>query len=181
VYITLKRAGVVAEIDACQAVAAYCLCDMARVSVETQKLIDLNKPTPITKRDVDDMVYKDADYRIYEMTNAISRRDYSTFCAILYDLLSKGYDENALLSSLLSYFKNLLFIASSDKSEKELAELLKMKEFGVKKSREQAQSIGKNKLIGYVNGIYARIADIKSGKLTPTGSFNLCLANIFFA
>lgn len=180
-YITLKRAGVVASADACQAIAAYCLCDMARVSKEVQKIIELNKEGEITRADVDELVYKDADYRIYEMTNAVSRKNYSRFTEICYDLLSKGADENVIISSLLSYFKNLLIILSSSQTNASLAQSLKMKEYGVKMSGEQARAIGKDKLIYYVNSLYCLSSRIKSGQLTAGGALSCALSDIFFA
>jgi DNA polymerase III delta subunit len=180
-YLTLKRAGVQAEVEACEAIAAYCLNDMARVSVEVEKFIALKKAGVISKTDVDELVYKDADYRIYEMTNAISRKNYSAFTVILYDLKSKGFDENAILSSLFNYFKNLLTICTSNKSEKELAELLKMKEYGVKKSGEQAQVFGKNRLVNYVESLYSLISDIKSGRKSQEGALFSALSTLFFS
>lgn len=180
-YVTLKRAGVIASVEACQAIAAFCRCDMARVSREVEKLILLNKEGEITLADVSDLVYKDADYRIYEMTNAVSRRNYSLFVEICYDLLSKGMEESAVISSLLSYFRNLLIILSSDCSDAELAQLLKMKEYGVKKSGEQARAIGKEKLIYCVNGLYSLSSRFKSGQLTQSGALSAALTGIFFA
>jgi DNA polymerase III delta subunit len=180
-YLTLKRAGVPSSVEACQAIAAYCLCDMGRVSVEVEKLIALKSEQGITKALVDELIYKDADYRIYEMTNAVARKNNAAFCEILYDLLSKGNDENLILSALLSYFKNLLIIATSNSSDKELADMLKMKEYGVKKSGEQAQAIGRERLKNLVSGLYSLIADIKSGNLTPTGALDCAIAKVLFA
>ncbi|MDE7087647.1 MAG: DNA polymerase III subunit delta, partial [Clostridia bacterium] len=101
-YVTLKRAGIASSVEACEAVADYCLCDMARVSRETEKLIEYAKDGSVTKADVDELVYKDADFRVYQMTDAVARKDWSSFCSIMYDLLSKGYDENAVIASLLN-------------------------------------------------------------------------------
>ncbi|MGN0813820.1 MAG: DNA polymerase III subunit delta [Candidatus Coproplasma sp.] len=180
VYLTLKRAGIACTVDAGRAVAAYCLCDMSRVSKEVEKLTELGVPQ-ITVKEVDDLVYKDADYRIYEMTNAIARKNYSLFAEICNDLTVKGMDENALISSLLSYFKNLLIILSSSESDARLAEKMKMKEFAVKKSREAARSFGRSKLTGFVNSLYALSSDLRGSKITPEGAFSCALANIFFA
>jgi DNA polymerase III delta subunit len=152
---------------------------MARVSVEVEKLIALGQKE-ITMTDVDELVYKDADYRIYEMTNAVARKNYSQFCEIMDDLKLKGLDENAILSSLLSYFKNALIIVTSDKSDAAIADMLKMKEYGVKKTGEQARIIGKQRLIDYVNCLYSQISDIKSGRLTPVGALNCAVSTIFF-
>jgi DNA polymerase III delta subunit len=179
-YLTFKRAGIAAQVDACEAIAAYCLNDMARVSVEVEKLIEYSSGT-ISKADVDEMVFKDADYRVYEMTGALARKNYNLFTQVMYDLLSKSYDENFILASLLSYFKNLLTITESNMSDKQLADALKMKEYGVKKSREQADAIGKKRLLDFVQTIYSLIADIKSGKLTPVGALSIATQKVFFA
>ena len=91
-YITMKRAGVSSSVEACEAIADYCLCDMSRVSKEVEKLIACGKEGMITKTDVDGLVYKDADFRVYQMTGAVARRDYSAFAEIYSDLLGKGYE-----------------------------------------------------------------------------------------
>lgn len=179
VYITLKRSGIVASVDACRAVAAYCLCDMARVSKEVEKLTQLNLPQ-ITVREVDDLVYKDADYRIYEMTNAVARKNFSLFAEICNDLLSKGMDENALIASLLNYFKNLLIILCSSESNAKIAEKMKMNEYAVKKSGEAARAFGKAKLTCFVNSLYALSSDLRNGRITPEGALATVLARIFF-
>lgn len=179
-YLTLKRAGIAASADACRAIAEYCLCDMSRVSVEVEKFVLLKKDGAVTREDVDALVYKDADYRIYEMTNAVARKNYRLFCEIAYDLLSKGYDGNSLISSLLNYFKNLLAVHTSPLPDARLAETLKMKEYGVKKSREQASAIGKESLIYFVNRLYALSSDFKSGKISSEGALTSAFSAVFF-
>lgn len=179
VYLTLKRSGVASSVDACRAVAAYCLCDMSRVSKEVEKLTELGLPQ-IGIKEVDDLVYKDAEYRVYEMTNAVARKNYSLFMQICNDLLVKGMDENALISSLLNYFKNLLIIACSSESDARLAEKLKMKEYGVKKSGEAARAFGRKKLTCFVNSLYGLSSSLKNGRLTPEGALSTALSRIFF-
>lgn len=179
-YLTMKRAGVPSTVEACEAIAQYCLCDMARVSREVEKLIEWSKGAQVTKAAVDELVYKDADFRVYQMTNAVSRKDYSTFAEICYDLLSKGFDENALLASLLNYFKNLLFISCSNASDKELSATTKMTEYGVKKSREQARAIGKDRLMELVGSLYSYVSSFRGGLITAEGALSSAVARIFF-
>jgi DNA polymerase III delta subunit len=179
-YITLKRAGVAATIDACQKIAAYCLCNMARVSVEVEKFIQLKKQGTIDVNDVDELVYKDADYRVYEMTGAIAKKNMNAFTSICLDLIEKSYDENAILAALLSYFKNLLIISTANSSDAALADMLKMKEYGVKKSREQANVFGKDRLTYYVNSLYDLSAKLKSGRLTAQGALYVAMGDVFF-
>lgn len=180
VYITLRRAGINTTTACCECVAEYCLCDMARVSVEVQKLIDYKKEGTLTREEVDELVFKDADYRIYELTGAAARRDFTKFCEIADELQKKAGDEVFLLNGLFNYFKNLLTILSSRESDSELSKLLKMKEYGVKKSREQAERIGQNRLEVWVDYIYSRIADMKCGKITPQSAVQTVQNAIFF-
>ncbi|MDE7082229.1 MAG: DNA polymerase III subunit delta [Clostridia bacterium] len=181
VYITLRRAGVNASTACCESIAEYCLCNMARVSVEVQKLIDFKKEGTLTREEVDDLVFKDADYRIYELTGAAARRDFTKFCEIADELQKKAGDEVFLLNGLFNYFKNLLTIISSGENDAELSRLLKMKEYGVKKSREQAERIGQKQLEAWVNYIYSAISDMKCGRVTPQSAVQTVENAIFFA
>lgn len=183
VYITLKRAGISATADACEAVADYCLCDMARVSRETDKLAEYcsgGETAAVTRREVDELVYKDADYRVYQMTGAIARKDYATFTEILTDLQTKGFDENFLIASLLNYFKTLLTVLEADMPENELMTQLKMTEYVLGKNRQQARQIGREPLIKYINSLYALSSSFKSGKITADGALESAVAHIFF-
>ena len=179
-YLTFKRAGVHASVDSCTAIARYCLCNMSRVSVEVEKIIDYKKSGTLSKEEVDALVYKDAEYKIYEMTNAVARRDFDTFVAIQTELCRKAGDENSILAGLFSYFKTLLTIILSDESDRQLSELLKMKEYGVKRSREQALNIGEEKLKSLVETVYSVQSDIKFGKLSPENALQTVNNAIFF-
>lgn len=179
-YVTMKRAGLSSTVEACEAVADYCLCDMARVSKEVEKLIEYGKQGTVSKSDVDELVYKDADYRIYQMTGAVARRDFSSFAEICYDLLSKGYDENAVIASLLNYFKNLLTALTSELPDKELAVSLKMTDFVLGKTKQQAKAIGVVRLTGYINSLYGLASTFKSGQITQGGALESAIAHVFF-
>lgn len=180
VYITLRRAGVNAPTACCDSVAEYCLCDMARVSVEVQKLIDYKKAGTLTREEVDALVFKDADYRIYELTNAAASRNFTRFCEIADELQKKAGDEVFILNGLFNYFKNLLTVIASNDTGANLSKLLKMKEYGVKKSREQAERIGQSRLEEWVDYVYRAISDMKCGRLTPQSALQNVQNAIFF-
>lgn len=180
-YLTFKRANISASAEACTLIARYCLCNMSRVALEVEKLIDYKREGSLTREEVDEMVFKDAEYRLYEMTNAVAVKNYSKFMQIQSELCRKSGDETSILSGLFSYFKNLLIILSSQESNAETAKLLKMKEFGVKKSKEQAEMLGEDALKSYVTAIYAALSDIKSGFCTPQSALQKVNAQIFFS
>ena len=180
-YVTMKRAGVKSTAEACEAIASYCIRDMARVSMEVEKLIEWGRDGTVTKADVDNLVYKDAEYRVYEMTKAVARRDYTSFTLICTDLLSKGYDENALLASLLNYFKNLLAILVSSSPDGVLASELKMSEWAIKKNREEAHRFGEERLCNLINSLYSLISSFKGGLITKDGALESAVCNVFFS
>lgn len=180
-YISLKRAGIVCSVAACENLAAYCLYNMSRVAVEVQKLIDYKVSGELTLAEIDDLVYKDADYRIYEMTGAVAKRDFTKYCTISADLKNKGFDEISILNGLFSYFRTLFSVANSTLSDDRYAQENGMKEFAVKKNREQAYMLGANNLENYVNLIYKSIADVKTGLLTPASALQTCENALFFA
>lgn len=179
-YIRFKRAGIVCSTAACENLAAYCVYNMSRVSVEVQKLIDYKGSGELTMAEIDNLVYKDADYRIYEMTNAVSRRDFTKYCIISADLKSKGFDEISILNGLFSYFRTLLSASSSPLSDSQYARENGLKEYAVKKNREQAYMIGEDSLQSYVNLIYKSISEVKSGLITPVSALQICENTIFF-
>lgn len=180
-YLTLKRAGITAATATCEAIASYCLCDMARVSVEVEKLIVYKGSGELTREEVDALVYKDADFRMYELNNAAAAGNYTKFCVIADELVQKSGDEAYLLSGLFNYFKNLLTISETGGTNAELALLLKMKEYGVKKGREYADIMGAERLKNLVAYIYGAISDMKSGRITPQSAFQSVENAIFFS
>lgn len=180
VYITFKRSGITCSAAVSENLAAYCLYDMSRVAAEVQKLIDYKSSGEIKQEEIDALVYKEADYRIYEMTNAISRKDFTKYCIISNDLKNKNSDEISILNGLFSYFKNLLSAYVSPLSDGQFAKENDMKEFSVKKNREQAAMIGEKNLKKYVNSLYGAISDIKNGVITPASALQKCENEIFF-
>lgn len=179
VYATLKRAGIYADVSACRNVAAYCLCDMSRVEGEVEKLKLLGKDR-LSAADIDETVYKDTDYRIYEMTEAAAAKNHSRFCAMCAELVAKNTDKSAICAALLRFYKNLLIILTSDESNASLAAKLKMPEFAVRKNGEKACAIGVDRLLYYTRALYDCSARMRSGGLTQDGAFITSLAAVLF-
>lgn len=180
IYITLKRAGVACAADLCERIAEWCLCDMARVSVEVRKIIDFKGSGQLSEDEAEALVYKDADYRVYEMTNALARRNYTAYCEISSDLKKKGYDEISILNGLFSYFRSLLSAAASPLPDWEYAKENGLKEYSVKKNREQARVFGTERLSKLADTLYSAVAAVKSGTLTPQSALSMCENAIFF-
>jgi DNA polymerase III delta subunit len=155
---------------------------MARIAKETEKLLayaQAEKIERLTDEIVDTLVYPDAEYKIYELSNAFAKKNYSAFIRIAEELSSRGFNETALLSSLASYFKGLYEVSICKGSDGEVAAALGIKEFIAKKNREQAAKFGKERLLQLYNDVYGAISNIKCGEWTPASALKTVIAKLF--
>ncbi len=183
IYVTCKRAGVYADGITCGKLASYCIMDMSRIAMETEKLLGycaaMGKER-LTDEIVDELVYPDSEYKIYELANALARKNYSEYMKIIKDLSTRGFNETSLLSSLASYFKGLYEVSLCKGSDRDVATALGIKEYAAKKNREQAAKFGKGELLALYSGVYQAISDIKCGVLTPSAALKTVTAQLFF-
>lgn len=183
IYVTCKRAGVYADGVTCGKIATACVYDMSRISAETEKLLTYCAATGaerLTDEIVDELIYPDAEYKIYELANALARKNYSAFITILNDLSTRGFNETSLLSSLASYFKGLYDVRLCRGNDKEAAVALGLKEYAVKKNREQAAKFSLNELRQLYTDVYEAISGIKCGEMTPQAALKKVTAQLFF-
>ncbi|MBR2442476.1 MAG: DNA polymerase III subunit delta [Clostridia bacterium] len=184
IFITCKRAGVYADGVTCGKLASYCVYDMARIAQETEKLLVYCAATEqnrLTDETVEELVYPDAEYKIYELANALARKNYSAYMRVVKDLSTRGFNETSLLSSLASYFKGLYETSLCRGGDKEVAAALGIKEYAARKNREQAAKFGKGELLALYEAVYGAISAIKCGELAPSSAFKAVTAKLFFS
>lgn len=183
IYLTCKRDGVYIDGVTSGKLAEYCNFDMSRISKETEKLLCYCQAESIerlTDQIVDMLVYPDMEYKIFELANAVSRKNYSSFIRIADELMIKGFNEHSLLSSLASYFRGIYETSLMRGDDKSVALALGMKEYAVKKNREQAAKCSKEELFDLYSATYGAISDVKCGKITPSSAFKSVTAKLFF-
>lgn len=180
IFLTLKRAGVAADAATCGKIAEYCVYDMSRIAKETEKLILYcqAKGEPLSDEVVDEIVYPDSAYKIYELSNALAAGNGEKFERISSELFTKGFDENALISSLCSYFRTLYEVSTAAGSEKEIASNLGMNEYAVKKNRRQASETGRKKVYECYEYLFSLLGRIRSGALTANAAFKEAKAKL---
>ncbi len=184
IYLTCKKAGIYADGITCGKIASYCVLDMSRIAMETEKLLGYclaKGETKLADETVDALVFPDTEYKKYELANALSRKNYSAFMKILGDLSARGYNETELLSSLVSHFKGLYEISLSRGSDGEIAAALGLKEYAVRKNREQAAKYKREQILAYYETVFGAISKIKCGELTPSAAMKAVVAQLFFA
>lgn len=165
-----KAENVTVSDATCAKIAEYCLSDMTRVKNETEKLIAYaGRGGEITDDAVNRLVNRSVEYKIYEMTDYIAKRKFDLAIGVIEDMLDKGDAYGRILTSVYNYFRRLLFVAISDKSNLDTAALLGIKEFAVKKAKEQAAAFKVRALKNAVDRLGDADYAVKSGKSSADG------------
>ncbi len=156
--------GVNIDGETAKTLAEYCLLDMSRIENETKKLCAyVGQGGEISINTLDEMVARDNEYKIYEMTDYIAKKKFDLALSVIKDMLSKGETPQRILTAVYNYFRRLLHSAISDLEIEELAKCLDIKPFAVKKAREQAQKFKKKALKSAVDELTEVDYKIKSG------------------
>lgn len=139
---------------------------MTRINGETEKLISyaLGK-SQITEADVDALCVKETDYKLYEVVDFIASRRYDRAYESFTEMLDSAGDGQKLFVSLYYHFRKLFYVSVSNESDKALSEYLGIKEFAVKKAREQARRFSPKRLKAVTDKLEKEDADFKQGKL----------------
>ncbi len=180
-FALMRRAHLAADADAVMLMVRYCDRDAARMRMETEKLrLLLGENGRVTREVVESEVAKDTEYKIYELTQAASRKNGTAFMEILHDLNEKGFDEYAALSALSSHYRTLYEISNMAGSDAEVAKALGVKPYSVQKNREAASRLGKKRVEEIYGRLYELSAGARSGAYTKSGALLAAIAKIFF-
>ncbi len=144
----------------------YCLRDMKRIELETEKLIAYSsKKGKIDLADVDELVNQESDYKIYNLTDCIAKKQFEKAMKIVNDMLSKGETYQMILVAVYNYLRKLLHIRISSIGDQETQKLLGMQEYAYKKSKEQAFKFNPKSLKKAIDRLSNIDYEIKSGML----------------
>lgn len=142
----------------------FCLSDMTRIKTETNKLISyVGENGEITVETVRKMVAQDLEYKIYELTDYIGKRDFSKALSIIKDMTAKGEPASRIISYAYNYFRRLLHISISDMEQGQIAKAFGVKEYAISKMKQQASLFKKRALKSAVDALSDADYKIKSG------------------
>ena len=131
-----KRQGVVVDRLCCDRIATYCLNDMARIAVETQKLIDYGQ---IDLDSIDLLVHRDAEYVVYDLSSAIADKNAERALSIYRGLIARGEEARGLFGLLYSFYRRVYYVKTSEFSGDDLASYLGVKSGAIGFAKETAQ------------------------------------------
>ena len=147
----LKKANKSITSDALDKLIEACCSYYSLIKNELDKLVACDD-VEITTHTIDRLVCKETEFTVFELTDALSKRDASKAINLL-NLMDK---DTKTFSLILNHFRRLFFVAVSDLSDKELADALSVKEFAVTKARSLSKNFTKLQL----KNIYEMLNDV---------------------
>ena len=150
---------------------------LTRIFSELNKLIYYQPQNPlITKNMVDELVTKDIEFSIFELTEALSKKQGDRALQIL----KRMEKDQGVFTLIANQFRRLFYASISDLSNAELAKLLGVKEYAITKARQLAKGFSKaqlNKICGMLEEFdYA----VKSGAILQQNALYLLVFNIIY-
>ena len=173
----LEKKGKQISTEAGQTLLDYCNGYLTRVNCELDKLAyyDITNPL-VTKKMVEDLVSKDADYVVFELTEALGQKNGDKALKIL----EKMIKEQGVLGLITNHFRRLFFISISDMTDNALSGLLGVKEYAIRKQREQVKNFSRLQL----KKIYSLLEEvdfkIKSGAMLSENALNYLVLSILY-
>lgn len=127
----------------------FCNHSLTKIDTELDKLssiVAVGEGSTITYQDIDDFVVKDLEYVIFDLTKAVSTKNANRVYEIIDDMLKNKQQPISIISLLSNHFRRLFFVLRSSSTNEELSKYLGVKEFAIKKYREQATLFSVKKL-----------------------------------
>lgn len=120
---------------------------MNNIEIELNKLINLKLDEKvITSLDVEQNCTKSDEYQIFELTNSLFNKKGDRALYIVDDIIKNKKNVGGILTLIYSQIRRLFYVKITKASTQELAKLLDIKEFAVKKLVESCQNVSAKKL-----------------------------------
>lgn len=165
------------SLEGCQTLLDYCDGYLTRVMNEIDKLsyYDMTNPL-VSKKMVEELVNKDTSYVVYELTEALGQKNGDKAIKIL----EKMIKEQGIFALITNHFRRLFFIAISDLDDGALANLLGVKEYAIKKQREQVKNFSKRQLKKIYSLLEEVDYNIKSGAMLQENALYYLVLSILY-
>jgi DNA polymerase-3 subunit delta len=145
--------------------------ELGRLSTELDKLcLNISPETPIDEKLIEKYVGISKDYNVFELQNALAGKDYYKATQILkyWEANPKKQPLIPTLAMLYGYFTKLVLAhAESDKSDQNLAKVLKINPYIVKDYRPALNNYSLMRLVQIIG--YLREADLQVKGIAPAG------------
>lgn len=155
----------------------YTAADMSKIDLESKKLIAYSQGEKITDKMIDDLVVEDSEVQIFHFVNNLVEARQDKALIILDKLMVKGESKNFLIAALIRQYRRMLHSAISTKSDEELAKLLNVKPYAIKKSRE-IRSLNKLQMKNILEMLVDYEYKFKSGQMSLDMAFDTIISRL---
>ncbi len=177
-----RAKGVALASDALRLLTTYVGYDLRLMDQELEKLaVHAGQGQRVTGDDVRSLVTSVREADIFEMVDALGRRELSRSVTLLHQMLDEGKAALYLLTMIVRQFRIMLEVkelGAEGMSEPEIARELRMHEFVVKKCNLQARAYTFDQLTLIYETLAGTDEAIKTGKLQDVLALDLLLAEI---
>lgn len=164
---TLAQKNKKISTDAIEKLCEYCLYNLARIFNELDKLVFYVGDRPVIEAaDVENNVTKEVEFQAYEFAQSVASKNEEKAFNILNNLLVKKDSLGLILNSLYSQFSRMFFVSISKYDNAQMAKMLGIKEFAVKKTKELAAKFKKITLKNILELILETEYKMKSGEIS---------------
>lgn len=130
----------------------------------------------IDEKMVENLACKETEFTVFELTDALSKKDADRSV----ELLNMMEKDTKTFNLILNHFRRMFFASTSDLSDRELSELLSVKEFAITKARSFSKNFTKLQL----KNIYEMLNDvdfyIKYGQMQVENALYYLIFNILY-
>jgi DNA polymerase-3 subunit delta len=179
VHQRVRQEGGQIDTDAAQMLCAFTNNDLHHLHQEVQKLVAYASGRAITRQDVQVLTPQAQEANIFQMVDALGRRDGKTASSIYHQLLSTGSHPLALLGMIARQFRLMIQV-------KELAPNLHTPRAIARELGQNPYPIGKilrqsaNYSMAHLRTVYHKLLEtdinIKTGQTGPTIAIDLFIA-----
>lgn len=151
---------------------------LIKIENELTKLLNYKMNETITEDDVVNLVKKDLEYSIFELTDALAEKKETKALQITADLLSDRKQSMTVLPLIFKYFRRLFYVSVTKYNEEEIANFLKVKPYAIKLNKKQAMLFGAKNLKNIVEICSKLDYQLKTSKITINNAINYLVFSI---
>jgi DNA polymerase-3 subunit delta len=156
------------------------LCDLAKIIIECDKIIAyVGDRETITSNDIQEIVTRSIEYKIFELTENLAKKDSSKVYAILNDLQAKKDEYKMLPALIYAHFRRLFHVAlNQNLTNFEISKMLGVKEYAIKMTQSQIKLFSKSGL-KKINEMCANLDyDLKQSNISLDNAIELMVLSI---
>ncbi len=153
----------------------YTARDLQKICNELVKLFAYCDNNTICDEDVDNIVHKDVDYMVYELSNTLADRQ-SIQAKTVLDRLLETTQPLYLLKVITTQYRRMLHCLLN-KGQNDVGAYLGIKDFAVKRTLSVASKYTQAKLKKIVDRLTDLENDFKSGKMSESVALNIAFFN----